>query len=140
MQHLVKLFISVMMFPLLSGCSMLFSDCNKLSSDPSAYRKCTASQGSQQSQYELGLAAFNQQDYKTTIKWLKLAAATKSGRTPIYMPAVGSQKYGSVMMLDTGAASAGHRAAQVLLADMYDKGLGVKANPDRAEKYRKMAQ
>jgi len=110
----------------LAGCSMFIKDCGKLSGDETAYRHCTASQGNAQAQYELGLAAYELADYQTALKWLKLAAAPDSGRIPVYMPPVGGQKYGTVMMMDSGRATAGHRAAQSLLAEIYHRGLAKK--------------
>lgn len=124
---------------ILPGCSIFIEDCTKHANDPEAYRQCSASQGDSQAQYELGLEAYEQQDYKTALKWLKLAAASDSGRTAVYMPPAGGQKYGTVMMMDTGQGTAGHSGAQRLLADMYDRGLGVRADHDLARRYRDMA-
>lgn len=119
---------------------MFIPDCTKLSGDPLAYRQCIASQGNTNAQYELGVRAFEEQDYPAALKWLKLAAAPNSGRTAVYMPPVGGQAYGTVMMMDSGLATAGHAGAQSLLAQIYDGGLGVKANPEKADHYRAMAR
>lgn len=131
--------MTVLLVLVMPGCSIFVKDCTKLSQDPAAYRQCQASQGNVTAQYELGLQAYETKDYKVALKWLKLASSSSSGRTPIYMPPVGGQQYGTVMMMDTGQATAGHAKAQILLAEMYEKGLGVKADPERAEEYRKMA-
>jgi len=131
--------MGTILFLVLPGCSLLIPDCSKLSNYPEAYRKCTASQGNQQAQYELGLEAYGQEDYKTALKWLRMAAAPSSGRTPIYMPPVGGATYGTVMMMDTGTATAGHAKAQSLLAEMYDNGLGVNMDKKRADHYRNLA-
>lgn len=140
-----RLIFTIIFVSALSGCSLLFQDCEKLvrgsgSQMSDEYRQCKAKQGHQQYQYELGLAAYTAKDYKGAIKWLKQAATPRSGRTAIYMPAVGSQKYGTVMMMDTGQAAAGHPGALMLLAEIYDKGLGVDKNPKLVEKYRKKTQ
>ncbi len=69
------------------------------------------------------LVATNPVDFrKTALKWLKLAATPSSGRSAVYMLPVGGAAYGTVMMMDTGQATAGHGKAQFLLAVMYDKG------------------
>ncbi|PHZ86702.1 sel1 repeat family protein [Paremcibacter congregatus] len=123
----------------LPGCSMFVRDCATLAADPVAYRACQAGQGDAQAQYEMGRAAFDAQDYATARRWLKLAATPHSGRTPIYMPPVGGQTYGTVMMMDTGSASAGHRRAQLLLAEIYAAGLGGAPDPELAARYRALA-
>ena len=123
----------------LQGCSIFIKDCTKLSGDRGAYRECTASQGNTKAQYELGVQAFEAKEYKNALKWLKLAATPNSGRMPIYMPPVGGQKYGTVMMMDSGQATQGHRAAQLLLAEIYEKGLGVDTDVQKANRYREMA-
>lgn len=139
MKHFVRNITSTILFLVLPGCSLLIPDCSKVSYDPEAYRKCIASQGNSQAQYELGLLAYGREDYKAALKWLRMAAAPSSGRTPIYMPPVGGQKYGTVMMMDTGKATAGHGKAQSLLAEIYDKGLGVEMDKKQADHYREMA-
>jgi len=139
MKNTIKYITSFIFFLTLSGCSIFVKDCTRLSGDRESYRACTASQGNQQAQYELGLAAYGQGDYKVALKWLKLAATPNSGRTAVYMPPVGGATYGTVMMMDTGQATAGHGQAQALLAEMYDKGLGVKKDTKQADRYRGMA-
>lgn len=120
----------------LSGCAILLPDCGKLGDKPDEYRTCRANQGDKQSQYERGLIYYEKADYKNALKWLKLAASAVSGKTAIYMPPVGGQKYGTVMNMDSGMASSGHNGAKRLLANMYERGLGVKPDPEEAEKWR----
>jgi len=139
MKPFIKNITTVMLVFILPGCGIFIKDCAKLSGDDEAYQQCLASRGNQQAQYELGLVAYEGKDYKTSLKWLKLAASQHSGRTAVYTPPVGGQKYGTVMMMDSGPATAGHAGAQSLLADIYDRGLGVKADREKAQNYRDMA-
>ncbi|QDE26296.1 sel1 repeat family protein [Paremcibacter congregatus] len=139
MTLLTKFCLVSLLVLILPGCSMFARDCAKLAADPAAYRACQAGQGDAQAQYELGLAAYDARDYATARRWLKLAATPSSGRTPIYMPPVGGQTYGTVMMMDTGSASAGHRGAQLLLAEIYAAGLGGAPDPELAAHYRTLA-
>lgn len=137
---MTKIGKAILLLLLLSvgGCSVFYRDCSKLTGEVVTLQ-CLASQGSEQAQYELGRVAYQAEDYKTALKWLKLAAAVKPARTAIYVPPVGGQTYGSVMMMDTATGSNGHPGAQSLLALMYDKGLGVEIDHKTASRYRKMA-
>jgi len=124
MIDILRVIVTVILLMALPGCSLFIADCSKLVDDLAAYRKCTASQGDSQAQYELGLQAFEAKDYKMALKWLKLAATPNSGRSAVYMPPVGGATYGTVMMMDTGQATTGHKGAQALLKEMKAKGLG----------------
>lgn len=139
MKNSIRNITALILFLTLPGCSLFVKDCSKLSGDAGSYQQCLASQGNNQAQYELGLEAYRQEDYKTALKWLKLAATPSSGRSAIYMPPVGGATYGTVMMMDTGQATAGYGKAQSLLAVMYDKGLGVDVDQKEANRYREMA-
>ena len=124
----------------LSSCaSFLMPDCSKLTGDFERYRECQAKNGDREAQYNIGREAFAGGDYKTALKWLKMAARPNPGFTYIYVPPVGSQKYGTTKRIETHDAHPGHSGAQFLLAEMYQQGLGIERNLKTAEKYRKMA-
>ncbi|WP_417318116.1 tetratricopeptide repeat protein [Emcibacter sp.] len=123
---------------LLNSCAgLLLPDCSKVRDDFEKFRECRAKNGDREAQYNIGREAFVDEDYKTALKWLKIAAEPNSGYTYIYIPPVGSQKYGTTKRVDTHDAHPGHSGAQTLLAEIYEKGLGVKPDPKKAEKYRK---
>jgi len=135
---LKRIILTIFLILPLPGCSFLMKDCEKMVSSHSfeEVRLCRASQGHQQSQYQIGLEAFSNRDYQEAVKWLERAAASSSGRSPVYLPAVGSQTYGTVMMMDTGQPRTAHKGALSLLAIIYDQGLGVEKDPKKARKYR----
>ncbi|WP_321391357.1 hypothetical protein [Emcibacter sp.] len=135
-----RLFGCLSMALLLNSCaSMFLPDCSKLTGDFQKYRECQAKNGNREAQYNIGREAFVAGDYKTALKWLKIAATPNPGFTYIYIPPVGSQKYGTTQRIDTHDAHPGHSGAQSLLAEIYEKGLGVKKDSKKSEKYRKMS-
>lgn len=130
-----------MMTLFLSNCGHYQTDCMTLLDDRNAYRLCTANQGSKTSQYELGFAAFETQDYPTALKWLKRAAMVRAPQNyadlgPLDDRPFGNQRLGSTIPRPNSPSLPGHVGAQSLLAHMYQQGIGVKVDLSRAKFYK----
>lgn len=114
-------------------------DCSTLSSDREAYRNCMAQQGDPNSQFELGVAAFDDEDYKSAIFWFKRASKPRrASAIPNYADTVGYQKYQTLSLNREQPMMSGHRGAIRMLVTIYEQGLGVNIDLDEAEKYRQM--
>lgn len=123
----------------LQACGTMALDCSTLSSDRSSYRNCMAQQGDPNSQYELGVAAFEEKNYKEAISWLKRASKPRrESVVPLYADTVGYQKYQTLSLKREQPMISGHRGALRLLVTIYEQGLGVNVDIEEAEKYRQM--
>jgi len=105
--------------------------------DSDAYLPCAARAGDQEAQYQLGLKEYNSGNTKEAIKWLDRAAIVRYASAPIITK---NEFNNSTIILSekTGIVRLGHVGAQILLAEIYQKGLGVKPVPAKAERYLKM--
>lgn len=121
----------------LSSCGTMHTDCTSLVDDRDAYRNCTAQQGNQVSQYELGVAALEAKDYQVAIDWLKRAARQRSSELPLYVQPIGRKRY-NPNFSEAGPPMAGHRGAQRLLERIYREGTIVQKDLKEAERYRQM--
>lgn len=123
----------------LQACGTMTVDCSTLSSDRVSYRNCMAQQGDPNSQYELGVAAFDEKDYKQAISWfIRASKPRRESAVPIYADTVGYQKYQTLSLKREQPMISGHRAAIRMLVSIYEQGLGVKVDLEEAEKYRQM--
>ncbi|MBT6037543.1 MAG: sel1 repeat family protein [Kordiimonadaceae bacterium] len=123
---------------LLSSCGTMHTDCLTLSGDRDAYRMCTANQGNQSSQYELGVAAYDAEDYKTAIKWFRRAARPKTSGMPNYIEPTVTDRRDIRSILENDPPAPGHSGAIRLLVRIYSEGIGVPVDIKQAERYRKM--
>ena len=138
MKTYIRLFgiISVGLF--LSSCSTMQKDCTSLSGDRDAYRDCMAVQGDQASQYELGIAAYEVEDYKTAIKWFERAARPRAYQLPDYLDPVEKSRNELTFEEDIAPEVPGHSGAQRMLVRIYEQGIGVPVNLKQANRYREM--
>ena len=123
---ITKPIVAVITFAAISGCasgSMLSQDCNTFKDNPGEYRKCNASNGNQQAQFELGREAYVKGDLKTAKNWLRRAAQTRPHRIPVYVPPVGSQTVGRVMYVDSNNGTVGHTEARRLLKKINEENM-----------------
>ena len=137
--RLLKGSLLIYFFSFLTGCGTMTMDCSTLSSDRGSYRNCMAQQGDPNSQFEMGMAAFEQQDYKNAISWFKRAAKPRrKNPLPLYADTIGYQKYNTVSLKREQPIISGHRGSLRLLVSIYEQGLGVKVDLEEADKYRQM--
>lgn len=101
-----------------SGCAYGLTDCSKYAGT-GEYNQCLASNGDQQMQYELGLAAYEAADTDAAIKWLEMAAKPRDNRTPIFIPN-GNNGDVRIELQETGLSKPGHYGAQELLDKIYE--------------------
>ncbi|MCC3860982.1 hypothetical protein [Pseudemcibacter aquimaris] len=142
---MIRALFTFLFLMILNGCGTITQDCTSLSGDRDAYRNCIAIQGDQAAQYELGLAAFENREYATAISWFKRAADNKpvgsntnyAASQPLTDPRT-SPRYAPEFTKTEVKMLPGHRGAQRMLVDIYEKGLGVTADPEQAQKYRDM--
>lgn len=96
-------------------------------------------------EYEQGLAAFNNQEYKTALKNLKIAAQkgnSDAGLNIGFMYELGigiAQEYKEAVRWYRLAALQGHAGAQVNLAVMYGNGQGIPQDIIRAHMWFNLA-
>ena len=81
----------------------------------------------------MGLEAFNSGDIDTALKWLNRAAQSRPHSFPVYIPSGNSGFY---MPVKTSNGTSGNVSAQLLLAKIYEEGLGVEVDEKKAQKYR----
>ena len=110
-----KLSLIIIMTTIVAGCTSIGFRCGSLPVGSIEQRECLAIGGDKGAQYRLGLDAHNEGDNRTALRWLEMAAKPISSTTPIYVPAVGNQNYGTVMMVNNGMGSAGHFQARELI-------------------------
>jgi len=137
MNIFLKISITFVGIIMLSNCGMMHADCSTLRGDAAAYRECMANQGSQDFQYQLGLEAYENEDYDTAIKWLKRATVTRVDNLPYYAERERPRR-GTVAAMNVRKPNPGHRGAMRMLANMYEQGIGVDVDLKRAQRYRDM--
>ena len=129
MSFTIKSFILILISYNLFGCTG-FYNCSKLQDNPSAFQQCQAKNGDDEAQYQLGRQAYENGDIKTALKWLR-KAAHDTQETMITF-----DKEGRVRSNITGKVIRGHYDARMLLAHIYENGIGVPVNVKRANWYR----
>ena len=92
----------------LSGCTAGFQDCYQYAGTEK-YTECLASNGDQEAQYQLGLAAYQARNMDTAIKWLKKASKINRERMTLYTNSDVAET------LETGNYEPGHKGAINLL-------------------------
>lgn len=133
--HFTIKFLILVVFPIsLSGCAGLYN-CSRITDNPSAFQECQAKNGNQEAQYKMGLAAFNDGKTKTAIKWLK-KAAKDTHETIIGFRDTDNEGGFIVTQKRTGNVTRGHYKARMLLAHIYENGIGVEVDKKKAERYR----
>lgn len=133
----MKIILSLFFFGLLIGCEtpVSMTTCNTLKGT-SEYIPCASRAGDKDAQYQMGLNYHNSGDTKNALKWLKEAARVKYNTASIPTKNPFNNNNTNIVRMKTGVEKAGHNGAQMLLAEIYEKGLGVKVNKKRAEYYR----
>lgn len=134
----MKNFICLFALFFLSSCGYMQTDCRTLVGDRDEYRNCMAAQGDPAFQYELGVEAFEAENYEMAITWLKRAAQTRSSAEPNYLDPEQGQRRDLQFEEDAIPVLPGHRGAQRLLVRIYEDGIGVPVNLREAERYRAM--
>ncbi len=137
MQITLKFLAIIMLSVCLSGCAT-FRNCDSFTDDPIAQRYCLADQGDEEAQYNIAVDTMELGDTKNAIKWLEKAAEPKSDRIPDFIP-TGNNGDVRIQMYERGPKTPGHKKAQLLLGKIYEEGLGVDVDINKAKKYRKMA-
>jgi hypothetical protein len=125
----------------LASCSLPRVDCPTQVAGASNFAalSCHAGRGDRSAQitlaraYETGVGLAR--DMKKAVHWYKRAATANPGTMPVYIPAVGQQKYGTVLTVDTGPAHPGDAWAQFRLGEIYLAGEGVRQSDRRARKW-----
>ncbi len=97
-----------------------------------------AAQGDAAAQYELGVAAFGDENYDRAIHWLNRAAQPRRAGDLNFLEIEQKQRRDLSFEEDEIAMLPGHRGAQRLLVRIYEEGIGVPANPNTAQRYRDM--
>ncbi|MCP5382197.1 MAG: hypothetical protein H6912_07485 [Kordiimonadaceae bacterium] len=97
----------------LCGCTAGFQDCGQYAGTD-RYTECLASNGDQEAQYQLGLAAYQAGNTDTAISWLEKSAKPRDNRTPVFIPK-GNSGDVRIEMRESGLSKPGHIAAQELL-------------------------
>ena len=134
-RKLIFIFMVVGLSVSLFGCATPASleTCSKLD-ETSDYHVSAARAGDRESQYQLGVQCFEAGDTSKAIKWLEYAAKD-THETDLVFVEGGNGDF--TMRNDrTGVIISGHREAKLLLADIYEKGLGVEVDLNKAKKYR----
>lgn len=135
------IFVAIIGFStmLLSNCGTMTTNCSTITGDKDAYRNCMAVQGDINSQHDMGMIAFEAKDYETAIHWFKRASKPKNGRNmPDYASPAGIDKYSPMYARQNFPMVPGHRGAQRMLVEIYEKGIGVPVNEKAAAMYRDM--
>ena len=115
------------------GCAYTLTDCNKLTGTEE-YSECLASNGVQDAQFEMGLKEFSDGNTEEAIEWLRRASKKRYETSPVFKSS-GSDGDFTVMSERTGAYSLGHKEAQLLLVEIYERGLGVEVNQKAVDYY-----
>ena len=136
MKNFIKILVVPLAVILLSSCGTMQMDCLTLSGDRDAYRHCMAIQGNSPAQYELGVAAFEAEDYHTAINWLKRAARSKTSGLPYYIEPTVTNRSDIRSILENEPNMPGHNGALWLLERIYREGIGVQIDLKAAERYR----
>lgn len=145
----MRFLICIMATLCFSGCSSLKgSDANCIQNDVPKFMQEMLNQscrGSQHASLEIGLyyedlaEKKSDGDYlKKAVKFYRLAAASSSGQTFIYVPGAGKVA-GYTMPVRTGPTTSGLAEAQYRLGLLYLSGNGLKKNPKKAQKYFRLA-
>lgn len=134
----MKYFLFKMAVLTLSSCTYMQTDCSTLVTDRHEYRNCMAAQGDPAFQYELGVEAFEAENYDTAINWLMRAAQPRSSTPPDYLDPQQSQRRDLTFEEDAVPMLPGHRGAQRLLVRIFEEGIGVPVNLKEAMRYREM--
>jgi TPR repeat protein len=134
----MKYFLFIIVLFTLFSCNYMQTDCRTLVDNRDEYRNCMAAQGDAAFQYELGVEAFEDENYDTAIKWLKRAAQPRASAEPNYIGQEQKQRRDLTFEEDAIPKLPGHRGAQRLLVRIYEEGIGVPVNPGEADRYRAM--
>jgi len=135
---LFKISIFILFFSILSSCSTMQQDCRVLSTDRDAYRNCMAVQGNQTAQFQLGMAAFETQDYEKAIEWFKRAGRPRASQNPNYLNDLPKSRRDISFLEDMEMGFPGHNSSLRMLVRIYEEGIGVPADPKQAMRYKNM--
>lgn len=133
-----KITIFIFSLLLLSSCSTMQQDCGVLAGDRDAYRNCMAEQGNQNAQFELGMAAFEGEDFDAAINWFKRAARPRASQNPAYLEGPAKSRRDIAYEEDIKPGLPGHNTALRMLVRIYEEGIGVSVDPKQADRYREM--
>ncbi len=135
---MIKYLFAIFAFLSLSSCAYMQTDCATLVGDRDQYRSCMAAQGDAAAQYELGVAAFEVENYDRAIHWLTRAAQPRRAGDINFLEIEQKQRRELSYEEDEIPMLPGHRGAQRLLVRIYEEGIGVPVNPGMADRYRDM--
>ena len=133
-----KAALLVLSLVMLSSCSTMQQDCSSLIDDRDGYRNCMADQGNQNAQFELGMIAFEGQDYDKAIGWFKRAARPRADQIPNYLDSPAKSRSDITHDETMKSALPGHNTALRMLVRIYDEGIGVPVDLKQADRYREM--
>ena len=97
-----------------------------------------ATQGNQTAQFELGMAAFEAEDYQLAIDWFERAARPRASQNPNYLDGPAKSRSDIAHEEDMVPGLAGHNTALRMLVRIYEEGIGVTVDPKQAARYREM--
>ena len=135
---MIKIFSILLLTCVLTSCGMMQQNCTSLLDDRVAYRDCRATQGDQAAQFELGMEAFDAENYDVAISWLKRAARPRATQGPLYLEPDPNRRRDLAYEEDMRPQLPGHSGAQRLLLRIYEEGIGVSPDPEQAEHYRNL--
>ena len=113
-------------------------DCRVLSADRDAFRNCMAVQGNQTAQFQMGMAAFESQDYAKSIEWFKRAGRPRASQSPNYLNGPPKSRRDITFRDDMKMGLPGHKSSLRMLVRIYEDGIGVTADPKQVTRYKNM--
>lgn len=117
---------------------MLSEDCTALGTNTTEYKLCMANQGDPSAQYDIGLAAYQQEDYQTALKWFTKAAEPRRDNSNLLEVMDEQQARKTAIPAKKERIFPGHNGARRLLIRMYEQGLGVEIDQEKADYYKNM--
>jgi len=129
------IFISI----LLSGCATMQQNCGVFERGSSEYRLCHAKKGSKIHQFRYAMELFVKNDIENARDWLFRAAKDDVSYTNRNIDPMGLISDNNPTVRDKEVGEKGDKAAAFMLAKIYDEGLGIKVDRDKADYYRTKA-
>ncbi len=140
-----KPLIVVIGLSMMGGCTATQQASCEARADPamSAHLAGLSCSGTQQAQYEVGLAyetgAGVAADPRAAAKWYRKAATYDSGTTSVFVAPTGDERFGTVLEVRIGPRIDGLAAAKYRLGLLYLAGRGVKQSRKKAKSWLRRA-
>jgi len=138
LNKLFKTLVFILSIIVLSSCTTMQQDCRVLSADRDAFRNCMAVQGNQTAQFQMGMAAFESQDYAKSIEWFKRAGRPRASQSPNYLNGPPKSRRDITFRDDMKMGLSGHKSSLRMLVRIYEEGIGVTADPKQVTRYKNM--